>query len=59
MDHGGEKLGMVKKKSKTQKLTPEQKAFIVGRQYQARIDALAIGKAVETGRLKLTKKTKW
>ena len=50
---------MVKKKSKTQKLTPEQKAFIVGRQYQARIDALAIGKAVETGRLKLTKKTKW
>ena len=45
---------MVKKKA-TKSLTETQKAFIVGRQYQAKIDAMAIGQAVKSGKIKIKK----
>jgi len=44
---------MVKKKAT--KLTAQQKAFLLGRNYQAKVDALAIGKAVKSGKIKIKK----
>jgi hypothetical protein len=41
---------------KVTKLTPEQKGFIVGRQYQARLDAIKIAKAVKAGKIVVKKK---